>query len=162
MNHTLLSVLRESALSNIRVSNEYAKLGRSYETNGNRYFTYALLLQNGKIYCGDTSNIYTRLLAHFEMSESSAKWVKLHGPVKRILEITYDAPPGAENERTMEFADIFGFENVRGGWYCRGTMATPLVLDDFKRGQMSHKFMSRDEIRQIELDIRAIVAKRVV
>jgi predicted GIY-YIG superfamily endonuclease len=160
MSGELLSALKDQALSNIRVSNEYTKLGRGHENNGNRFFTYALLLQNGKIYVGDTSNIYSRLAAHIEMNESSAKWVKMHGPVKRVLEITYDAPPGAENERTLEFADIFGFENVRGGWYCRGTMSTPIVLDDFKRGQVKHKFMSRDEIRQIELDIRAIVAER--
>jgi hypothetical protein len=94
------------------------------------------------------------------MNESSAKWVKMHGPVKRVLEITYDAPPGAERERFLEYADIFGFENVRGSNWCQNTMSTPFILDDFKRGQMSHKFMTRDEIRQIELDIRKIVAER--
>ncbi|AGE54471.1 GIY-YIG catalytic domain-containing endonuclease [Paramecium bursaria Chlorella virus KS1B] len=161
MDHELLQVLRESAIANVRVSNQYKKMDREYY-NGNRYFTYALLLQNNKIYVGDTSNIYSRLMSHFEMSESSAKWVKLHGPVKRVLEITYDAPPGAENERTLEYADIFGYENVRGGYHCKLNMETPPSrLDDFKRGQMKHKFLQRDEIRQIELDIRAIVAEKI-
>jgi len=160
MNNELLSALKDQALSNIRVNNEYTKLGRGHENNGGRYFTYALLLQKGKLYIGDTSNIYSRLAAHIEMNESSSIWVRTHGPVKRVLEITYDAPNGAERERFLEYADIFGFENVRGSNWCRNVMNSPNVLDEFKRGQMSHKFLSRDEIRQIELDIRAIVAER--
>ena len=161
MDQDLLHVLRESALANVKVSNKYLSMNREYY-NGNRYFTYALLLQNNKIYVGDTCNIYSRLMSHFEMSESSAKWVKLNGPVKRVLEITYDAPPGAENERTLEYADIFGYENVRGGYHCKIDMSNPPgSLDNFKRGKMSHKFLQRDEIRQIELDIRAIVSEKI-
>jgi predicted GIY-YIG superfamily endonuclease len=160
MDHELLQVLRENAISNVMVSNEYLRLDRDYYS-GSRYFTYALLLQDGKIYVGETNNIYARLMSHFEMSESSAKFVKLYGPVKRVLEITYDAPPGAENERTLEYADIFGWENVRGGYHCRLNMQTPpTTLADFERGTMRHKFLQRDEIRMIEKDIREIVAMR--
>jgi len=160
MDYELMQVLRESAVANVHVFNRYKKMDRKYY-NGNRYFTYALLLQNNKIYVGDTDNIYSRLMSHFEMSESSAKWVKLHGPVKRILEITYDAQLGAENERTLEYADIFGWENVRGGYHCMLELSKPPVsLENFRRGQMKHNFMQRDEIRQIELDIRKIVAEK--
>ena len=106
MNSELLSKLRQSALSQIHVGNEFKKAGRSYNQNGSRYFTYVLLLENGgkndKIYVGDTDNIYTRLMTHIEMSPSSAAWVKMHGPVKRVLEITHDAQPGAERERFLE------------------------------------------------------------
>jgi predicted GIY-YIG superfamily endonuclease len=161
MDYEHLQVLRECAIANAKVSNLYKKMNRSYY-NGNKYFTYALLLQNNKIYVGETFNIYSRLMTHFEMSESSAKWVRLHGPVKRILEITYDAPLGAENERTLEYADIFGYENVRGGYHCMLELSKPpLALETFKRGQMKHKFMQRDEIRQIELDIRTIVSEKI-
>jgi predicted GIY-YIG superfamily endonuclease len=156
----LLEALRQSSLTNVHVTNEYTKLGRpSYHTNGNRFFTYVLQLSNNKIYVGDTSNIYSRLISHFEMSESSAKWVKTHGPVKRILEITYDAPPGAERERFMEYASIFGFDNVRGSCWCKESMTTPFGLDEFKRGQVPHKFLSRSEIHQVEKDIRKIVSE---
>ena len=100
-------------------------------------------------------------MSHIEMSPSSAAWVKLHGPVKRVLEITYDAQPGAEKERFLEYASIFGFPNVRGSWWCRVANANaPFMLDEFVRGQMSHNFMSRSEIRQIEKEIREIVAER--
>jgi hypothetical protein len=162
MSNNLLTVLRECASSNIRVSNEYSKLGRRYNTNGNRYFTYALLLQNGRIYIGDSDSPHLRLMAHFEGSESSAKWVKENGPVKRILEITWDAPPGAERERFFEYASIFGFENVRGSNWCQKTMTTPISLENFERGKMSHKFMKRDEIHKIEKEIRELISERIL
>jgi hypothetical protein len=102
-------------------------------------------------------------MAHFEMSPSSAAWVKMHGPVKRVLEITYDAQPGAEKERFLEYASIFGFPNVRGSWWCRVAVnsSAPFMLDEFVRGQMAHNFMSRAEIRKLEREIREIVAERV-
>jgi predicted GIY-YIG superfamily endonuclease len=166
MNSELLSKLRQSALSQIHVGNEFKKAGRNYNQNGSRYFTYVLLLENGgkndKIYVGDTDNIYTRLLTHIEGSESSAKWVKMFGPVKRILEITHDAQPGAERERFLEYASIFGFPNVRGSWWCRTANSNaPYMMDEFVRGQVAHKFMSRSEIHQIERDIRTIAAERL-
>lgn len=167
MNSDLLETLRQSALSNVRVSNEFHKIGRGYNTNGSRYFTYVLLLENegknDKIYVGDTDNIYSRLIAHFDMSSSSAAWVKKFGPVKRILEITYDAQSGAEKERFLEYASIFGFPNVRGSFWCKSApnSSAPFMLDEFVRGQMPHKFMNRQEIRQIEKDIREIVAQRI-
>jgi len=158
----LLEALKNSSLSNVHVANEYTKRDRpSYHTNGNRFFTYVLQLSNNKIYVGDTSNIYARLISHFQMSESSAKWVRTHGPVVRILEITYDAPPGAERERFMEYASIFGFENVRGSCWCRDSMTSPFGLNEFKRGQMPHKFLNRSEIHQVERDIRAIVSELI-
>jgi len=165
MNSELLASLRNAALANVHVGNEFTKAGRQYNQNGSRYFTYVLLLENGgkndKIYVGDTDNIYSRLMTHFEMTPSSAAWVKMHGPVKRVLEITYDAPPGAEKERFLEYASIFGFPNVRGSWWCRtANTNAPFMLDEFVRGQVNHNFMSRSEIRQIEREIREIVAER--
>lgn len=164
MNEELLKHLREAAISQVRVGNEYKKLNRDFNgTSGSRYFTYALLLDQDKIYVGETDNIYTRLLNHFEMTKSSAAWVKKYGPVKRILEITYNAPEGAEKERFLEYASIFGFENVRGSYWCRtaGNASKPYFLDEFERGKTHHNFMSRAEIRQIERDIRQLVAERL-
>jgi predicted GIY-YIG superfamily endonuclease len=158
MDTALLDVLYKSAVLNVNVKKEYTKRGRKYDSNGNRYFTYALLLQDNKIYVGDTNNIYMRLLNHFEMSDASSKWVKMHGPVKRILEITYDAPEGAENERTLEFSDIFGHENVRGGFYCKVNQNNaPDALHFFERGQVKHNFMPREEIKRIERQIRELI-----
>lgn len=167
MESELLNVLREAAVSNVKVGNEFKKRGRTVNQNGSRYFTYVLLLENegknDKIYVGDTDNIYQRLISHMEMSQNSAAWVKKYGPVKRILEITYDAPPNAEKERFLEYASIFGFPNVRGSWWCRttGNSNAPFLLDEFVRGQMKHNFLNRQEIRQIEKDIREIVAQRM-
>ena len=141
----------------VLIRKEYAKNGKTYNCSTNKYFTYALLLDDNKIYVGATDNIYQRLLTHFELADGSSKFVKANGPVKRILEITYDSPQGAENERTMEYMDIWGFQNVRGGYYSRLEINKPDALHFFERGKMSHNFMSRADIKMIENKIRKLM-----
>lgn len=143
----LLRVLLDSARANIRVRHEYRKRKRSCDA---KYFTYALLLDEGKIYVGETDNIYQRLLEHLTMSTSSAVWVRKHGPVRRVLEITSNAPEGAEEERTLEYMSTFGWENVRGSGWCRQRMlGPPPKLDTYIRGEMKHTFMSRQDVDDI-------------
>lgn len=143
----LLRVLLENTRSNLNVRQAYARRNRSVE---DRFFTYALLLQDGKIYVGSTNNIYQRLLDHSMMTTSSSLWVREHGPVKRVLEITTKAPPGAEAERTLEYMSIFGWEAVRGGGWCKMKMSSPPAsLEDFTRGQMPHNFLPRSRITEI-------------
>lgn len=154
----LLQVLLTSARINVRVRHEYGKRRRTYDT---KYFTYALLLQDGKIYVGETNNVYQRLLEHFTMSNSSALWVREHGPVQRVLEITSNAPEGAEEERTLDYMTMFGWENVRGSGWCRKRMmGPPLKLEVHERGAMKHAFMPRkdvdDVVEQVEELIREL------
>ncbi len=143
----LLGVLLDSARANVRVRHEYRQRKRSTDV---KYFTYALLLDEGKIYVGETDNIYQRLLEHMTMSNSSAMWVRKHGPVRRVLEITSDAPEGAEEERTLEYMSIFGWENVRGSGWCRKRMlGPPAKLETYVRGEMKHSYMTRRDIDDI-------------
>ncbi len=143
----ILKVLLDSASANVRVRQEYRKRKRRYET---KFFTYALLLENGKIYVGDTNNIYQRLLEHVTLSASSAMWVREHGPVRRVLEITFDAQEGAEEERTLDYMTMFGWENVRGSGWCRKRMLSPPAkLESHARGEMKHSFVSRKGIDEI-------------
>ncbi len=143
----LLGVLFESASASVRVRQAYAKRKRFI---GDKFFTYALLLRDGKIYVGNSSNIYSRLLDHTLMTPSSSLWVREHGPVQRVLEITVDAPKDAEAERTMHFMSMFGWENVRGASWCRVRMSSPPTgLSEYVPGRMAHHFLSRDEIDDI-------------
>jgi predicted GIY-YIG superfamily endonuclease len=143
----ILQVLLESARINIRVRQEYKKLKRRYDT---KYFTYALLLGNGKIYVGETNNIYQRLIEHFTMSASSSLWVREHGPIQRVLEITSNAPEGAEEERTLAYMTMFGWENVRGSGWCRVRMAgPPSRLETYALGEMKHAFVPRKDVDDI-------------
>ena len=153
----LLTVLYESAAAAVRVRREYAKRRRAYNE---KYFTYALLLRHGKIYVGNTGNIYQRLLEHKLVSSSSSLWVKEHGPVERILEITVDAPAGAEADRTFDYMATFGWEAVRGASWCRTEMRNPpRGLAAFDRGGMAHKFMSRADIDDVEAKVDVLVAE---
>lgn len=118
-----------------------------------RYFVYALLLQDAKIYVGETDNIFMRLLDHFSMSRSTAQWVRMNGPPVRILEIIVDADPGAENYTTLSYISKFGADAVRGGaWH--GVFATPPAsVSDFREKKV-YKYLSRAEIDDVEREIR--------
>lgn len=148
----LLRVLLDSARANVKVRHEYRKRKRT-----TKYFTYALLLEEGKIYVGETDNIYQRLLEHMTMSNSSAMWVRKHGPVRRVLEITSNAPEGAEEERTLEYMSTFGWENVRGSGWCRKRMlGPPAKLETYVRGEMKHAFMSRQDVDDIVYQVEKL------
>jgi hypothetical protein len=116
-----------------------------------RYFTYVLLLQEGKIYVGSTDNIYTRLADHFLCSPSSALWVKEYGPPVRVIEISRNSRPDDETYKYTEYADKFGFENVRGGSWCRLVQNhEPLSVKNFvRKPDDDFDYLTRAEIDDI-------------
>jgi hypothetical protein len=118
-----------------------------------RYFVYALLLQDAKIYVGETDNIFQRLLDHFTMSRSTAQWVRMNGPPIRILEIITDADQGAENYLTLSYISKFGADAVRGGAWHGVFAAPPSNASDF-RAQKLYNSLTRSEIDDVERDIR--------
>lgn len=118
-----------------------------------RYFVYALLLQDAKIYVGETDNIYQRLCDHFAMTRSTSQWVRMNGPPIRILEIIVDADQGAENYLTLSYISKFGADAVRGGaWH--GIFATPPSCASEFRAQKVYSCLSRAEIDDVEREIR--------
>lgn len=154
---SLLNVLLSGARSNVRIRQEFRKRGRG---DSQKYFTYALLLGDGKIYVGTTNNVYQRLLDHFSMSSSSSMWVREHGPVRRVLEISSGACDGAEEERTLEYMSVFGWKNVRGSGWCKVQMnGPPSRLDTFERGKVSHDFMNRQQISDIVKDVEILLSE---
>ena len=153
-----MAKLFESASCAVKVRRAYAKRGRAYN---HKFFTYALLLQDDNVYVGTTNNIYARLLEHDLMSPSSSLWVREHGPVKRVLEITVDAPPDAEAERTLHFMNMFGWRHVRGAGWCRVRMLSPpAALEKYVQGEMTHRFMSRADVDDV-VDKVAVLAARL-
>lgn len=120
-----------------------------------RYFTYVLLLQQGKIYVGSTDNIYTRLADHFTCSPSSALWVKEYGPPIRVIEISRNSKPEDETYKYTEYADKFGFENVRGGSWCRLVQHhEPPSVKNFTRKPDDFEYFTRAEIDDVIHKIR--------
>ena len=126
-----------------------------------RYFTYVLLLQDAKFYVGCTDNIYNRLLDHCTMSSSSSVWVREHGPVARVVEVSRNCRRDDEAYKTLEYMSMFGWKNVRGAAYCRSAMrAPPAPLAEFRRDPTRHfDYMSRQEIDAVVAAVRELVER---
>lgn len=142
------ALLRQSAQLGIRIRQKYMMIKHSLDA---KYFTYVLLLQNGCIYVGNSDNIYSRLMEHFELSPMSSCWVREHGPVVRVLEIMKSSIKDDELYKTMEWCDIMGWEKVRGAGYCRvDVLQPPPPLANFRRDPgRQFRYLSREEIEDI-------------
>lgn len=148
-------MLYESARLGATIRGMYARV-KEYPLG--RYFVYVLALQHGKLYVGSTDNIYSRLCDHFECSPRSAVWVREYGPPVRVVEICRNCAPEDENYKFAEYADKFGFENVRGGGCCRLLMHyEPLSVRNFaRRVQDTVEYLTRAEIDDIVLKVKNI------
>jgi hypothetical protein len=140
-------LLLEHARLGLRIRQEYAKTKSDAES---KFFTYVLQLQNGKLYVGVTDNIYARLLDHKLQNGSSAIWVRMHGPIERVVEIIRNSPRDAETYKTLEMMDMFGFDNVRGSSWCRAEMSSPPApLATFVREHRQFDYMTREDIEAV-------------
>lgn len=147
-----MMLLYEAALLGAAIRHMYVDV----KTNPTgRYFTYVLLLQHGKMYVGSTDNIYTRLADHFACSPSSALWVKEYGPVVRVVEVCKNCHPDDEHYKFTEYADKFGFENVRGGGCCRLLVShEPPSVKNFQRRPDTCEYLTRAEIDDVVLKVK--------
>ena len=81
--------------------------------------TYVLECENDKWYIGKSYNVNFRLGQH--LSGNGAKWTKLHKP-KKIVGIYLG---NQEKRRTLELMRKHGWQNVRGGGWCRVNLQSP-------------------------------------
>ena len=125
------------------------------------YFVYAIMLDGGRFYVGSTDNIYARLLDHELQGPKAAKWVRRHGPVRRVVEVMRNAPADGELYKTLEYMQLFGWQNVRGSSYCQLEMANPPAqLHSFQRRDLSHfEYLPRTEIDEVHATVRELVAE---
>lgn len=153
---SLDALLLEAARLSVAVRAAYAALKRDPAA---RYFTYVLLLQNGKMYVGNTDNIYQRLLEHCLMSPSAAVWVREHGPVARVVEICRNCTREDETYKTLEYMSLFGWEHVRGAAWCRPEMrAPPVPLAEFTREPRPFEYMTRRDMDGVLARVRELAA----
>lgn len=150
-----MMLLYESALVAAAVRDMYKRIKSHQDA---RFFTYVLLLQQGKIYVGSTDNIYSRLADHFSCSPSSALWVREYGPPIRVIEVIKNCCAEDEQYKFTEYADKFGFENVRGGGCCRLVISNePPSVKNFQRRRDDFEYMSRAEIDDIMHKVKNII-----
>lgn len=138
-------LLLDAARLSVQIRREYGRIKRCPQA---RYYTYVLQLQGDKMYVGCSDNLFTRLAEHRLMSPSAALWVREHGPVRRVVEVSRNCAPDDERYKTLEYMSLFGWENVRGAGWCRGAMrAPPAALAEFQRDPArSFEYMSRRDV----------------
>jgi hypothetical protein len=141
-------MLLQSARLSLAIRREYARVKKDPAA---KYYTYVLLLQEGKFYVGNTDNIYQRLLDHKLMTPSSSLWVKHHGPVERVVEVARNSAKDDELYKTLQYMSQFGWQNVRGSSYCKVQMFSPPdALKTFSRARDGEfEYLTRDEIEGV-------------
>lgn len=75
---------------------------------------YVLLLENGKIYVGNTKDLDEKIRAHFRGHGS--EWTQMHPPVA-VLEIRENVSLWEVDVITRRYMDRFGWHNVCGSSY---------------------------------------------
>lgn len=153
----LESMLLQSARLGQAIRREYSRAKRDANA---KYYTYVLQLQDGKFYVGNTDNIYARLLDHTLMTPSSALWVRHHGPVQGVLEISRNSAAPDEHYKTLLYMSMFGWENVRGSSYCKVQMHNPPeALRGFARARDGEfEYLARGEIDAVLQAVRELAA----
>ena len=86
---------------------------------------YVLRLEDDCYYVGITTNLNLRYCQHVT-GRGGSKWTRLHKPIEIVSVVVGDNT--RENEITRELMRTHGWENVRGGPYCRVEMKQPGFL----------------------------------
>lgn len=78
-------------------------------------YVYVWLLEENKYYIGWSQQLPTRLEHH--QSNKGALWTKKYKPIS-IVEI-HQGGKELEKQKTIEYIQKYGFENVRGSYWCQ-------------------------------------------
>ena len=85
---------------------------------------YVLRCEKNKYYIGFSREPETRIASHF--LGNGSLWTKKYPPIE-VLSIKYGSTL-LENVTTIAFMVKYGFENVRGGRYCKLEQGCPASL----------------------------------
>jgi predicted GIY-YIG superfamily endonuclease len=156
---SLAVALKSQARSNAIAKKELA--ASKTEERDCKFFVYVLLLQEGRIYVGATDNVYQRLYDHYNMTRSTAAFVRMYGPPTRVLEIVADASPGDEDAITAKYIAMFGNDSVRGGKWHSIFSPPPCDTRDVRVSDRAFRSLSRAEIDDVTREIAALSAIEV-
>eukprot|EP01051_Picozoa_sp_SAG22_P011748 SAG22_NODE_1158_length_5329_cov_126.882792_3_plen_80_part_00 len=76
-----------------------------------------------------TYNFNMRYAQH--ESGEGARWTRKHKPIG-VMEIVPNAGSEMENIKTKEYMEKYGWENVRGGFWCKLEYKNPPTILDLK------------------------------
>ena len=78
-------------------------------------YIYVLKLIDERYYVGRTGNILRRVKQHF--SGYGAKYTKKYKPLK-VIEVVEEITNDDERKMTFKYVDKYGWEKVRGSYWC--------------------------------------------
>ena len=84
-------------------------------------FVYVLKLENNKFYVGHSCEIEVRIASHF--LGNGSLWTKKHKPLELVSVKQGDTL--MENLTTIALMSKYGYEDVRGGIWCKVEMLNP-------------------------------------
>jgi predicted GIY-YIG superfamily endonuclease len=108
----------------------YSYLFKHFDDNINnlvldKKYIYTLLLEDNRYYIGRTANIFKRLSQHF--TSKGSIYTKKFKPIK-ILEIVIEETCYDEKNKTIEYMKKYGWEKVRGSYWCSLSIKQPTIL----------------------------------
>nr|QQV29257.1 hypothetical protein K-LCC10_0002 [Kaumoebavirus] len=109
-------------------------------------FVYVLRLEGDNYYIGITTDIESRIAVHRE--GKGGLWTKLHPPIEKIDE--YDnGSTELENEITLKYIEMHGWEKVRGASFTNPVQKNPQAgIERMKREHQ--KYISKPKLTRTE------------
>lgn len=98
---------------------------------------YILELTENKYYVGKTKKPSNRLNEHF--SGNGSAWTKKYPPVK-LIDFVENCNSFDEDKYTLQYMNIYGIENVRGGSY------TQINLDEHTLSHIQKQLVSANDL----------------
>lgn len=126
-----------------------SKLAFEYDIDNldlTRSYVYVLELENGRYYVGRTSNFIQRMNEHFK--EGGALYTKKYRPIK-IKEVIAEKTKYDERDKTLEYMEKYGWENVRGYAWCRENLSKKPIIRENKNIVEENMFYDNIEIRNM-------------
>jgi len=106
-----------------------------------RSYVYVLELEDNRYYVGRTSNFIQRMNEHF--TDNGALYTKKYKPIK-IKEVIEEKTCYDERDKTLEYMEIYGWENVRGYAWCRETLTKKPKIKNKKESKQIKEYVICD------------------
>lgn len=113
-------------------------------------YVYVLELEDNRYYIGRTSNFIQRMKDHF--IEGGSIYTKKYKPIK-IKEVIEETSCCGERDKTLEYMELYGWENVRGYTWCREILSQKPKLNEKTQKNKSKEpiIYDEEEIRNMYL-----------
>lgn len=105
-------------------------------------YVYVLELEDNRYYIGRTSNFIQRMKDHF--IEGGSIYTKKYKPIK-IKEVREEISCYDERDKTLEYMEKYGWENVRGYAWCQQTLSKKPKIKQRKRINENQRYNIYDE-----------------